>query len=75
MDGNGHNAQAPSPVITLSVTYDPTTGAVGFSAPINNEMILLYMLGKSTDAVKAYFAEQAKGQRIVPATSMQMIQH
>jgi hypothetical protein len=73
MEGNGHNA--PSPVITATVTYDPTTGQVGFNAPINNEMVLLYMLEKAKDAVKAFIAEQAKGQRIVPATSMPMISH
>jgi hypothetical protein len=75
MDGNGHSPQATSAVITATVTFDPTTGAVGFNAPINNEMILLYMLEKAKDAVKAFIAEQAKGQRIVPAKSMPFIQH
>lgn len=72
MDGNGHNANA---VITATVTFDPATGQVGFNAPINNEMILLYMLEKAKDAVKAFIAEQAKGQRIVPAKVMPFIQH
>jgi hypothetical protein len=75
MDGNGNNSQAPGTTVTVTVTFDVTTRQVGFSAPINDEMVLLYMLDKATSAVKAYFAEQAKGQRIVPATSMPMISH
>lgn len=74
MDGNGHNAQ-PNAVITATITFDPATGQVGFNAPINNEMILLYMLEKAKDAIKAFIAEQAKGQRIVPAKAMPFIQH
>jgi hypothetical protein len=72
MDGNGNN---PSTVITATVTFDSATGAVGFSAPINNEMVLLFMLEKAKDAIKAFAAEQAKGQRIVPATEMPFIKH
>lgn len=75
MDGNGHNPQAPSTVVTVTITFDSITGQVGLAAPINNEMVLLYMLEKAKDAVKAFIAEQAKGQRIVPATSMPMISH
>lgn len=74
-DGNGHNAQPSSGLITATVTFDPATGAVGFNAPINNEMILLYMLEKAKDAIKAFVAEQAKGQRIVPAKAMPFIQY
>jgi hypothetical protein len=70
MDGNGHNATT-----VITATFDPTTGQVGFNAPINNEMVLLYMLEKAKDAVKAFIAEQAKGQRIVPAKAMPFIQH
>ncbi len=73
-NGNG-NAQAPSTQIAVMVTFDTVTGQVGLNAPINNEMVLLYMLEKAKDAVKSFIAEQAKGQRIVPATSMPMISH
>jgi hypothetical protein len=73
-NGNGHNAQATT-VVTVTITFDSITGQVGLTAPINNEMVLLYMLEKAKDAVKAFIAEQAKGQRIVPATSMPMISH
>jgi hypothetical protein len=75
MDGNGHSAEVPSTLITATVTFDSTTGAVGFNAPINNEMILLYMLEKARDAVKEFVKEQAKGARIVPAKAMPFIQH
>jgi hypothetical protein len=68
MDGNGNNSQSPSTTVTVTVTFDVTTRQVGFSAPINDEMVLLYMLDKATGAVKAHFAEQAKGQRILTAT-------
>lgn len=75
MDGNGNGAQAPSAVITATVTFDPATRQVGLNAPINDEMVLLYMLEKARDAVKAFVSEQAKGQRIWPAKAMPFIQH
>jgi hypothetical protein len=75
MDGNGNNAQVPSTVVTVTVTFDATTRQVGLSAPINDEMVLLYMLEKARDAVKDLVKEQAKGQRIVPAKAMPFIQH
>ena len=73
-DGN-NGAQAPSRVIIATVTFDQDTRQVGLNAPINDEMVLLYMLEKARDAVKAFIAEQAKGQRIVPVKAMPFIQH
>ena len=74
MSENGNSQQAPS-VITATITFDPATRQVGFNVPINDEMVLLYMLEKSMDAVKAFVAEQAKGQRIVPASTLPFIRH
>lgn len=73
MDGNRNGAS--SPVITVTVTFDPATRQVGCNAPINDEMILLYMLEKARDAIKDLIKEQAKGSRIVPAKAMPFIQH
>jgi hypothetical protein len=75
MDGNGNGVQAPSTLITVTVTFDPATRMVGLNAPVSDEMVLLYMLEKARDAIKDLVKEQAKGQRIVPATEMPFIRH
>jgi hypothetical protein len=75
MDGNGHNAQAPATAITLALSFDLATRQVSLNGSTQDEMILLYMLEKAKDAVKAFVAEQAKGQRIVPATTLPFISH
>jgi hypothetical protein len=75
MDGNGNNSQAPSTVLTLSITLDQATGQVGVNGPIQNPMICMGMLEMAKKAIHDFSTEQAKGARIVPAKSMPFIQH
>ena len=74
-NGNGNNSLAPSTAVTLQLSFDLVTRQVTLNASTQDEMVVLYMLEKAKDAIKAFVAEQAKGQRIVPAKAMPFIQH
>jgi hypothetical protein len=72
METNGHN---PNPALVLTITLDQLTGAVQVTGPIQNPLICMGMLEMAKKAIHDYATEQAKGNRIVPAASMPMIQH
>lgn len=75
MDGNGSGIPTPKPDLTVTVGFEISTRSVLLNVSAWDEMMLMYMLDKARDAIKEHFAEQRKGQRILPASSMSMIQH
>jgi hypothetical protein len=75
MEGNGNNAQTPSTVLTLTITFDQTTGQVGVNGPIQNPLLCMGMMEMAKHAIHKFKDESAKGQRIVPATAMPLIRH
>jgi hypothetical protein len=72
MDGN---AQTPSAVLVLTITLDQATGAVQVNGPIQNPMVCMGMMEMAKQAIHDFAKEAAKGQRIVPASSMPLIRH
>jgi len=69
------NAQTPSTMLVLTITLDQTTGAVQVNGPIHNPMICMGMMEMAKNAIHDFAKEQAKGQRIVPASSLPLIRH
>lgn len=74
-EGNNGNQQLPSVILTLTITHDPTTGAVQVNGPIQNPLLCMGMLEMAKQAIHNFAAEQAKGQRIVPASTMPFVKH
>jgi hypothetical protein len=72
MEGNGNN---PATEITIALSFNITTRVVTVNVSHQDEMALLYMLEKARDSLKAHFAKQAEGSRILPATAMPMIRN
>ena len=75
MDGNGQTPQAASTTLVLTITLDQLTGAVQVKGPIQNPLVYYGMIELAKQAIAAFAAEQAKGQRIVPAASMPLIRN
>jgi hypothetical protein len=77
MDGNGNNSQAQTPSTTavLSITFDQLTGQVQVNGPIQNLVLCMGMMEMAKAALHDFAKEQAKGQRIVPASSMPLIRN
>ena len=75
MAPNGHNPTqiAPNAGVSLTIVFDPASGAVAVNGPINNPMFCYGLLEMARQAIQNYAAEAAKGQRIVPANVMPMI--
>ena len=75
MDGNGHNPtqKGPSSVLTLTITFDQVTGAVGVTGPLQNPLICMGMMEMAKQAIHDLAKEAAKQQRIIPANVMPMI--
>jgi hypothetical protein len=63
------------PDVTITLTFDASTRQVAVNANVDDEMVLLYMLEKARDAIKAFCAKKASESRIVPAASMPMIRN
>ena len=72
---NGHNpTEKPSgAVVTLNITFDQMTGAVGVQGPIQNPMFCYGILEMARQAIQNYAQEQAKERRILPANVMPMV--
>ena len=74
MDGNGqHNptlkGQAPSTTLTLSITFDQLTGAIGVNGPIQNPLVCYGMLEMARQAIQNFAQEQAQ-RKIQPVSVM-----
>jgi hypothetical protein len=75
LDGNGNNPQAPSTTLVLTITFDQLTGAVQVTGPIQNPLICMGMMEMAKQCVHNFVAEQAKGNRIVPASGILLIRN
>ena len=74
MENNG-NGNKPETTLVLTITMDQLTGAIAVNGPIQNPVICMGMMEMANQAIHNYAAEQAKGQRIVPAASMPFVKH
>ena len=54
--------------VQLIVEFDPTTGGLSLTGPIDNEMVALYMLEKAKLQLFAYTAAKAQRGGIVVAS-------
>ena len=75
MSENNGIAQTPSTTLTLTITFDQTTGQVGVNGPIQNPLLCMGMMEMAKKAIHDFAAAQASGQRIVPASAMPLIRH
>jgi hypothetical protein len=72
---DNNNAQTPNATLVLSITLDQGTGAVQVNGPIQNPMLCMGMLEMAKQAIHDFAKEQARGQRIIPASSMPLIRN
>jgi hypothetical protein len=73
LDGNGHNPTQKSATVTLVISFDQLTGAIGVNAPVQNIMLCYGMLEMARQAIQNYAAEAAKERRILPANVLPMM--
>jgi hypothetical protein len=75
LEGNGHNptVKGPSSTLTLTITYDQMSGAIGVNAPVQNLLLCYGMLEMARQTIQNFAEAQAKQQRIIPANVMPMI--
>jgi hypothetical protein len=75
LDGNGHNPtqKGPSSVVTLTISFDQTSGAIGVNAPVQNIMLCYGMLEMARQTIQNFAAEAAKERRILPANVLPMM--
>jgi hypothetical protein len=69
-DGNGHKPQLPSTVISLTILFDQTTGAVNVNGPVDNALMCYGLLESAKDAIRQHVMQKAMGQRIVPSSTL-----
>lgn len=77
MDGNGYNPtlKAPSAFIKLEILLDQSTGAVTVNGPVDNALFCYGLLECARQTIQNHIAEKAKGNRIVPAMVMPLVNH
>jgi hypothetical protein len=75
LSGNGQNPTQVGgvPPIRLEIVLDQTTGQIAVNGPINNPIFCYGLLEKARQAIANFEIEQAKQQRIVPATTLPFV--
>ena len=60
-EGNGIGSlETSTPKITLAIIFDPTTGALQVTGPIDNQLLCFGLLELAKENLKIHAANQAK---------------